>query len=143
MEHTLSERPVATERPVVPWNKGAFVGPKPPLKPKQVWSIHLNLQREQRTRDLALFDLAVDSRLRGCDLVRLRIGQLVINGAARHRATIVQQKTKKPVQFELTEQTRESLIVWLTRREGGCRTTSSQAGLIARNTSARASMQDW
>ena len=119
MERTSSESPIVTERSVVPWNKGAFVGPKPPLKPKQVWSIRLNLQREQRIRDLALFDLAVDSKLRGCDLVQRRIGQLVMNAAARHRATIVQQKTKKPVQFELTDQTRESLIAWLTRRGGG------------------------
>ena len=108
-----------TARPAVPWNKGAFVGPKPPLKPKQVWSIRLNLQREGRLRDLAMFDVAIDSKLRGCDLVRLRIGQLVINAAARHRATIVQQKTGKPVQFELTEQTRESLVTWLTQRSGG------------------------
>ena len=107
-----------TTRPVVPWNKGAFVGPKPPLKPKQVWSIRLNLQRQSRLRDLALFDLAIDSKLRDCDLVQLRIGQLVIN-AARHRATIVQQKTGKSVQFELTEQTRDSLIAWLTHRGGG------------------------
>lgn len=99
-----------TTRTVVPWNKGAFVGPKPPLKPKQVWSIRLILQRESRIRDLALFDLAIDSKLRGCDLVQLRIGQLVINAAARHHATIVQQKTGEPVQFELTEQTRDSLI---------------------------------
>ena len=106
-------------RPAVPWNKGAFVGPKPPLKPKQVWSIRLNLQREGRLRDLAMFDVAIDSKLRGCDLVRLRIGQLVINAAARHRATIVQQKTGKPVQFELTEQTRESLVTWLNQRGGG------------------------
>lgn len=107
-----------TARPVVPWNKSAFVGPKPPLKPKQVWSIRFNLQREGRIRDLALFDFAIDSELRGCDLVRLRIGQLVINAAARHRATIVQQKTGKPVQFEHTEQTRDSLIAWLTHRGG-------------------------
>jgi len=108
-----------TIRPVVPWNKGAFVGPKPPLKPKQVWSIRLTLQREGRIRDLALFEVAIDSKLRGCDLVQLRIGQLVINAAAWHRATIVQQKTEKPVQFELTQQTRESLIAWLTHRGGG------------------------
>ena len=102
MERKWSESQSANERPVVPWNKGAFVGPKPPLKPKQVWSIRLNLQRERRIRDFALFDLAVDSKLRGCDLVQLRIGQLLSNAAARHRATIVQQKTQKPVQFELT-----------------------------------------
>ena len=84
-----------------------------------MWSIRLNLQREGRIRDLALFDLAIDSKLRGCDLVRMRIDQLVVNAAARHRATIVQQKTQKPVQFELTEQTRESMTTWLTHRGGG------------------------
>ena len=104
MERSTPKAASPTTRAVVPWNKGAFVGPKPPLKPKQVWSIRLNLQRETRIRDLALFDLAIDSKLRGCDLVRLRIGQVVVNAAARHRATIVQQKTQKPVQFELTEQ---------------------------------------
>jgi integrase len=119
MERSTPKAASPTTRAVVPWNKGAFVGPKPPLKPKQVWSIRLNLQRETRIRDLALFDLAIDSKLRGCDLVRLRIGQVVVNAAARHRATIVQQKTQKPVQFELTEQTRESLIAWLTHRGGG------------------------
>jgi len=119
MERTQSGSLSPTTRPVVPWNKGAFVGPKPPLKPKQVWSICLNLQREGRIRDLALFDLAIDSKLRGCDLVRMRIGQLVVNAAARHRAAIVQQKTQKPVQFELTEQTRESLTNWLTHCGGG------------------------
>ncbi len=104
---------------MVPWNKGAFVGPKPPLKPKQVLAIRLTLQREKRVRDLAMFDLAIDSKLRGCDLVQLRIGQLVVNASARHRATIAQQKTGKLVQFELTEQTRESLIAWLNHRGGG------------------------
>ena len=113
-------KPVSrTSQPVTPWNKGAFVGPKPPLKPKQVWSIRLTLQRESRIRDVALFDLAINSKLRGCDLVQLRIGQIVINATARHRATIVQQKTGTPVQFELTAQTRESLIAWLTHRGGG------------------------
>jgi integrase len=103
---------------VVPWNKGRFIGPKPPLKPKQVWSLRLHLQREQRIRDLAMFDLAVDSKLRGCDLVRLKIGQLVVNGTARHRAATIQQKTEKPVQLELTEQTRDSLLAWLICRGG-------------------------
>jgi integrase len=102
----------------VPWNKGHFVGPKPPLKPKQVWAIRLHLQREQRVRDLAMFDLAIDSKLRGCDLVSLKIGQLVMNATVRHRATIIQQKTEQPVQFELTEQTHDSLLAWLSRRGG-------------------------
>ena len=119
MQDKQPERPASSTRSATPWNKGAYVGPKPPLKPKQVWSICLHLQREARVRDLALFDLAIDSKLRGCDLVQLRISQLVVNAAARHRATIVQQKTGTPVQFELTEQTRESLVVWLTQHGGG------------------------
>ena len=141
-------KPVSpTVRPVMPWNKGAFVGPKPPLKPKQVWSIRLTLQREGRIRDLALFDLAIDSKLRGCDLVRLSIGQLVINAAARHRATIVQQKTGKPVQFELTQQTRESLIAWLTHRGGGLQdfvfpSRTNAAGHISTRQYARL-LGDW
>ncbi len=105
-------------RPAVPWNKSRFVGPKPPLKAKQVWAIRLHLLREKRFRDLAMFDLAIDSKLRGCDLVKLKIREVVVNAAARHRATVVQQKTGKPVQFELTEQTRDSLTTWLTQRAG-------------------------
>ena len=110
--------PLPHGRPVVPWNKGRFVGPKPPLKPKQVWAIRLHLQREERLRDLAMLDLAIDSKLRGCDLVGLKIGEVVVNAAARHRATVVQKKTGQPVQFELTEQTRGSLLAWLDRRGG-------------------------
>jgi hypothetical protein len=75
--------PLPHTRPVTPWNKGRYLGAKPPLKAKQVWSIRFHLQREQRVRDLALFDLAVDSKLRGCDLVRLRIGDVVARGEAR------------------------------------------------------------
>jgi integrase len=118
MQHENSSVPLPHTRAVVPWNKGRFVGPKPPLKPKQVWAIRIHLQREQRVRDLAMFDLAIDSKVRGCDLVKLKIGQVVVNAAARHRATIVQQKTERPVQFELTEQTRESLTAWLNHRGG-------------------------
>ncbi len=103
---------------VIPWNKGRFVGPKPPLMPKQVWAIRLHLQREQRIRDLAMFDLAIDSKLRGRDLVGLKVGQLVVNATARHRATVIQKKTGQPVQFEVTEQTRGSLIAWLIHRGG-------------------------
>lgn len=114
MRRDASGVPHPYSPPVVPWNKGRFVGPKPPLKPKQVWAIRLHLQREQRVRDLAMFDLAIDSKLRGCDLVRLKIGQLVVNAMVRHRATVIQQKTEQPVQFELTEQTRDSLLAWLS-----------------------------
>ena len=118
MQRERSAVPLPHGRPVVPWNKGRFIGPKPPLKPKQVWAIRLHLQREERLRDLAMFDLAVDSKLRGCDLVRLRTGQLVVNATVRQRATTIQQKTEKPVQFELTEQTRDSLLAWLIHRGG-------------------------
>ena len=143
MQPSKAKAAAPTIRPVVPWNKSAFVGPKPPLKPKQVWSIRLNLQREGRLRDLALFDLAIDSKLRGCDLVQLRIGQLVINAAARHRAPIVQQKSGKPVQFELTEQTRDSLIAWLTQRGGGLQEFVFPSRWTAASTSARGNMPDW
>jgi integrase len=118
VQRERSAVPLPHGRPVVPWNKGRFIGPKPPLKPKQVWAIRLHLQREERLRDLAMFDLAVDSKLRGCDLVRLRTGQLVVNATVRQRATTIQQKTEKPVQFEMTEQTRDSLLAWLIHRGG-------------------------
>ncbi len=92
MQRERSAVPLPHGRPVVPWNKGRFIGPKPPLKPKQVWAIRLHLQREERLRDLAMFDLAIDSKLRGCDLVRLKIGEVVVNATARHRATTIQKK---------------------------------------------------
>ncbi|MCI0755501.1 tyrosine-type recombinase/integrase [Teichococcus vastitatis] len=118
MKRDPSGVPLPHTRPVMPWNKGRFISPKPPLKPKQVWAIRFHLQREQPLRDLALFDLAIDSKLRGCDLVRLTIGQLVVNGTARHRATVIQRKTEQPVQFELTGQTRDSVLAWLALRGG-------------------------
>ena len=118
MQREKSSVPLPHTRPVAPWNKGRFVGPKPPLKPKEVWAVRLHLQREERLRDLAMFDLAIDSKLRGCDLVGLKIGEVVVNAAARHRATTIQRKTGQPVRFELTEQTRGSLLAWLDRRGG-------------------------
>ena len=110
--------PLPHGRPVVPWNTGRSIGPKPPPKPKQVWAICLHLRREERLRDLAMFDLAIDSKLRGCDPVRWKIGEVVVNATARHRATVIQKKTGQPVRFELTEQTRGSLLAWLDRRGG-------------------------
>ena len=85
-----------------PWNKGQVVGQKRPLKPKEVWNIHARLQIEARKRDLAMFNLAIDSKLRGCDLVRLKI-DLCVGGRLRDRATIIQRKTGRSVQCELTE----------------------------------------
>jgi integrase len=96
-----------------PWNKGRLVGQKRALKPKEVWNIRARLQIDVRRRDLALFNLAIDSKLRGCDLVRLKIDDLCVGGRLRDRATIIQKKTGRPVQFELTEQTRASVEDWL------------------------------
>ena len=88
------------------WNKGRLIGQKRPLKPKDVWTIRVRLQLEDRKRDLAMFNLAVDSKLRGCDLVRLKIDDVSAGGRVRDRATVIQKKTGRPVQFEITEQTR-------------------------------------
>ena len=96
-----------------PWNKGRLIGQKRPLKPKDVWTIRVRLQLEGRRRDLAMFNLAIDSKLRGCDLVRLRIDDVLAGGRARDRATVIQKKTGRPVQFEITEQTRRAIGEWL------------------------------
>lgn len=101
-----------------PWNAGQIVGPKRPLKPRDVWAIRFFLDEHRRLRDRALFDLAIDSKLRGCDIVKIRIGDLVSAENIRNRATIIQQKTGRPVQFELTASTHASLLNWLGRRVG-------------------------
>ena len=97
----------------VPWNKGKLIGQKAPLKLKDIWSIRIHLQMAKRIRDLALFNLAIDSKLRGCDLVKLRVRDISHGDRISHRATIIQQKTRQPVQFEITETTRESLSRWI------------------------------
>jgi integrase len=101
-----------------PWNAGQNVGPKRPLKPRDIWAIRFYLDEHKRLRDRALFDLAIDSKWRGCDLVKLRIGDLVSGGAIRNRATVIQQKTTRPVQFEIMAEARKSLLAWLERRKG-------------------------
>ena len=88
-----------------PWNKGRIIGQKRPLKPRDVWTIRVRLQLEGRKRHLALFNLAIDSKLRGCDLVRLQTDDVCVGGRVRDRATVIQKKTGRPVQFEITEQT--------------------------------------
>jgi integrase len=100
------------------WNSGRKIGAKRALKPQQIWAIRFMLDREKRVRDRALFDLAIDSKLRGCDLVKVRIADLVSGGRVRNRAMVIQQQTKKPVQFELLEPARASLLAWLERRGG-------------------------
>ena len=92
-----------------PWNKGRIIGPKPPLKPRHVWAIRTRLQLSDRTRDLALFNLAIDSKLRGCDVVSLKVEDIAPQGYAIDRATVRQRKTGRPVKFEITEQTRQAV----------------------------------
>ena len=96
-----------------PWNKGRLTGQKRPLKPKEVWAIRVRLQLERRKRDLVLFNLAIDSKLRGCDLVRLRVSDVSVGHQIQDRATVIQRKTGRPVQFEITEQTRAAIREWL------------------------------
>jgi site-specific recombinase XerC len=100
------------------WNAAKTVGTKRPLTQKQIWAIRFFLDREERLRDRALFDLAIDSKLRGCDLVKLKIGDLLAGPDIRTRAIVIQQKTGRPVQFELTSDVRGSLAAWLDRRGG-------------------------
>ena len=128
----------------VPWNKGKLIGPRPPLRQKHVWAIRTWLQIEQQTRDLALFNLAIDSKLRGCDVVAVRVDDVAPNGYAIERATVRQKKTGRPVRFELTEQTRQALDEYLTavgkkpgeylfngRRPGQSMTTRQYARLLS------------
>jgi len=96
-----------------PWNKGKIIGPKPPLRQGQVWSIRTRLQLEERIRDLALFNLAVDSKLRGCDVVAVRVDDVAPGGYTSDRATVRQKKTGRPVRFEMTEQTRQAIDEYL------------------------------
>ena len=103
-----------TQGRVAPWNKGKLLGQKPPLKLKEIWATRIRLQLEHRARELALFNLAIDSKLRGCDLVGLRVRDVVQKGSqVAARAIVMQKKTQRPVQFELTEQTREAVAAWL------------------------------
>jgi integrase len=104
-----------------PWNKGKLIGARPPLRQGHVWSIRTRLQLEKRIRDLALFKLAIDSKLRGCDVVAVRVDDVAPKGYAIDRATVRQKKTGHPVRFELTEQTRQAIDQYL-------RTTGRQSG---------------
>ena len=98
----------------VPWNKGKIIGQKPPLKPQDIWSIRILLREKNKQRDLALFNLAIDSKLRACDLVKIRVSDVVLGNSIMSRTSVIQQKTGKPVRFEISEQTRMSLKKWIT-----------------------------
>jgi integrase len=128
-----------------PWNKGKLIGAKPPLQPKHVWSIRTKLQLAVRIRDLAMFNLAIDSKLRACDVVALKVEDIAPSGYAVDRATVRQKKTGLPVKFELTEQTRQAVNDYIrsARKKPGeflftsrcgaaqCMTTRQYARLVA------------
>jgi integrase len=129
----------------VPWNKGKIVGAKPPLRPKHVWSIRTKLQVEGRMRDLAMFNVAIDSKLRGCDVVALKVDDVAPGGYTADRAIVRQKKTGRPVKFELTESTRQAIDDYLRvtvkksgeylftgRRRAGHITTRQYARLLSR-----------
>ncbi len=126
-----------------PWNKGKLVGPKPPLRSKHVWSIRTKLQLEGRKRDLALFNLAIGSKLRGCDAVAIRVEDIAPNGYAVDRATVRQKKTGHPVRFELTEQTRQALDNYMRWKAGNGVNIFSVAGKVQAVISLPVNMRDW
>jgi integrase len=128
----------------VPWNKGKVTGAKPPLRPKHVWAIRTKLHIDHLIRDLALFNLAIDSKLRGCDLVAVRVDDVAPNGYAVDRASVRQKKTDRPVRFELTEPTRQAIddyvkledkklgeFLFTGRRPGQGMTTRQYARLLS------------
>lgn len=98
-----------------PWNKGKLTGQKAPLRLNEIYAIRVRLQLAHRIRDLVLFNLAIDSKLRACDLLKLRVQDVTHGAQMASRAVVMQQKTKRPVQFEITDQTRKSLADWITR----------------------------
>ena len=139
----MSEGNCITDSSRTPWNKGKLIGAKPPLRPSQVWSIRTRLLIDRRARDLALFNLAIDSKLRGCDVVALKVEDVAPSGYALDRATVRQKKTGRPVKFELTDQTRQAVDDFLkaagkkpgdyvfTGRGGLAMTTRQYARLLA------------
>jgi integrase len=116
----MSARPINRGRQ--PWNKGLLIGQKKPLEPKHVWSIRVRLEIARLRRDLVIFNLAIDSKLRACNLVKLRVDDICSGTNIRRRATVVQKKTGRPVQFEITDQSRSCVEAWLpTLRATGSR----------------------
>ena len=105
--------------PHSPWNKGRLIGQKPPLKLREVWTVRTRLQMAGNAREVALFNLAVDNALGGCDLARLIVRNLAHRSQVLARVTVVQQKTKQPVRFEVTDQTREAPTAWIVKAKLG------------------------
>ncbi|WP_394226080.1 tyrosine-type recombinase/integrase [Pseudoalteromonas spongiae] len=101
----------------IPWNKGKLIGQRKPLKISHIWGIRIRLELEGNIRDLALFNLALDSKLRGCDLVKIKVSDIAYGKTVMPRAHIVQQKTKSPVLFEITKSTSESILDWINKAQ--------------------------
>jgi integrase len=114
-----------------PWNKGKLIGARPPLRPKHVWSIRTRLLLQGRIRDLALFNLAIDSKLRGCDVVAIKVEDIARNGYTMDRATVRQKKTGRPFKFELTDQTRHAVDDYLKAAGKARANFSSQADVAS------------
>lgn len=119
------------------WNHGRILGQKRPLLPKHVWAIRDRLELAGAVRDLALFNMAVDSKLRGCDLVRLKVADVFAAGAAKERTSILQSKSKSPVRFEITEGTRKALLNGLATRQCPVTNTSGPAASMTAYTYRR------
>jgi integrase len=98
-----------------PWNKGKLIGQKKPLKLKEIWTIRVRLQMAGDVRGLAMFNLAIDSKLRACDLVKLRVSDVMHHNRVMRRSTVMQQKTHQRVQFEITEDTRDAVAAWIQK----------------------------
>lgn len=96
-----------------PWNKGKIVGQKAPFKMKDILALRVRLQMQGRVRELALFNLGIDSKLRGCDLVRLNVRDVCHGDQIAARAIVMQHKTQRPVQFEITPATRDAVQAWI------------------------------
>jgi len=105
------------ENSKIPWNKGKLVGQKLPLKLKEIWAIRIRLQLSKQVRELAMFNLAIDSKLRGCDLVELHVRDISQGSQVLQRAIVMQRKTHRPVQFEITEQTRDAVAAWIMKAQ--------------------------
>lgn len=107
---------IKPSEPRRPWNKGLLVGQKRPLVAREVWAIRVRLEMAGNARELALFNLAIDSKLRACDLLALTVEDVCVGGRAKDRATVIQRKTRRPVHFEISAQARASLEAWLRQR---------------------------
>ncbi|WP_244551608.1 hypothetical protein [Aromatoleum tolulyticum] len=120
-------------------DKGKLVGQKAPLNPKDIWAIRIYLQNIHHVRDLAMFNLAIDSKLRGCDLVSLRIRDVTHGNQVLSRAMVIRRKTQLPVQFELTEPTRTTVAAWIEKAKLKRKTFFFQPSCTTRRTSPPAS----